>query len=78
MKKLSKSNIKIEFDHNALSQAISDAISNSSFDISCPNCNSIISFDGSLIGSNITCPYCNVNIKLDDQQLKQDLNKLKI
>lgn len=75
---MSKANIKFEFNPNALKQAVSDAISNSNFDASCPNCNSIISFDGSLIGSNITCPYCNVNIKLDDQQLKQDLNKLKV
>ena len=72
-----KSNIKIKIDNNALHKVIKDAISKSNFEISCPNCKTKISVNGSKFGTNINCPNCNVSINLNDDKMKKDINKIK-
>lgn len=74
---MSKSNIKFKFNDNALRKAISNSISKSDFDISCPNCHFQFSVNGSQFGASVNCPNCKVTIELDDKKLRQDINNLK-
>lgn len=73
-----KSNVKITFNEKALKDTISNAILNHSFDITCPKCNFRFPIYGSQLGKSVECPHCNVSIKLNDEQLRQKINNLKI
>ena len=72
-----KSSIKIEFDNKALQKTLRNAISKSEFNITCPNCHTDFSINGSKIGNCIKCPTCNKDIYLSDKQLNQDISKIK-
>ena len=75
---MSKSNVKIKVNNAALQQTIANAISKSSFNITCPNCETTFSVHGSQFGNNVICPNCNMNIFLNDDKLKQSINNIKL
>ena len=61
---------------NALKKAINNTVNNSSFDYTCPNCESTIRFSGSQFGSQIVCPNCKARITLDNSGFNNDINNL--
>ena len=73
-----KSSVKIKVNNNALQQTIANAISKSSFNITCPSCGTTFSVNGSQFGSNVPCPNCNMSIYLNDEKLKRDISSIKL
>jgi len=75
---LSKSNFKIKFKTkpNALKNAINQSINNLQFNITCPNCQSSFPVQGSQFGHEVVCPSCGINIRLNNNSLNGDINKL--
>ena len=69
--------VKVKLDQNVLRKTIDDVVDKSTFDITCPNCQTTFSVKGSQFGSNITCPNCQIDIYLNDEKLKKDINKIK-
>ena len=72
-----KSSIKIEFDNKALQKTIRNDISKTEFNIDCPNCHTNFSINGSKIGNYVKCPNCDKDIYINDEQLNQDISKIK-
>lgn len=75
---MSTSNFKIKFKTkpNALKNAINQSISNSQFNITCSNCQSSFQVQGSQFGHEVVCPSCGINIRLNNNSLNDDINKL--
>jgi len=75
---LSNSSFKIKFKTkpNALKNAINKSIINSQFNITCPNCKTSFPVQGSQFGQEVICPSCRINIRLNNNGLNNDINKL--